>query len=285
MRLYNNVHRQQLFHWSGDHIEKRANRGKLDDGLRKEYVECLRSSLKNGLWAKTPRDKDFIGDGSCISVRRPITCFTEWTLDESRPHTLRYGRLGLGFPKRFVLNHGGQPVTYLRDGPKNAHYAAALIDLAKWFENPPGNLLGEKEFQRIRERFFYLTHFSKRINRLKTVKQTAPKRNAGAKLRAAPSHDDFKRVYGPVLHYLEEREWRIVFDKPIENRSLLPAVSNDAQPERYLSYKPGKDLFTVVLPDNKTINLAMECEDIKNAIYPEKSPHVTVLSLEEIGTF
>ncbi|NCA82794.1 MAG: hypothetical protein EOM72_08625 [Opitutae bacterium] len=284
MRLYNSVHRQQLFHWIGDHIEKRANRGHLNDDLREEYVECLRSSLRNGLWSKTPRDGDCIGDGACISVHRPITCFTEWPLGKSLPHTLRYGRLGLGFPKRFVLSHGGQPVTYLRDGVRNAPYAAAIIALAKWFEQPPGGLLDGKEFQRIRERFFYMAHFNKRIKKPKAQKHLSSKHDAVTKPHSAFSHDAYKRIFGPILHYLEEREWRIVYDKSIA-RFFHSAEGGEGRPEHYLLYKPGKDLFTVVLPDNKTINLAMKCEDIKGAMYRENAPHITVLSLEDIGTF
>src|SRR5690349_5406552 len=112
MANYNNIHRQQLFHWIGSHIDSRraGQRGKLDDAARTEYVSCLRGALKHGLWVKTPRDPDFLGKGDLIKVTRPIACFTEWTLGQSLPHTTRYGRLGLGFPKRFVLSRGGQPL-------------------------------------------------------------------------------------------------------------------------------------------------------------------------------
>ena len=112
---YNNIHRQQLFHWIGIHIEAKAPGRFLTDALRDEYIDCLEDALNNGLWAKVPGTPDQLGDGKLIKVSRPITCFTEWSLGQSLPHTQRYGRMALGFPKRFVLERGGQPVTYVSD--------------------------------------------------------------------------------------------------------------------------------------------------------------------------
>ena len=43
---YNSIHRQQLFHWIGYHIEERAIGGKLTNDLREEYVDCLDDALK-----------------------------------------------------------------------------------------------------------------------------------------------------------------------------------------------------------------------------------------------
>src|SRR5512134_3427339 len=107
MTRYNSIHRQQLFHWIGKHIDDRTVGKSLTDSLRSDYVACLEGALENGLWLKTPRLPDCLGDGLLIKVHRPIVCFTEWSLGQSLPHTTRYGRLALGFPKRFVLSRGG----------------------------------------------------------------------------------------------------------------------------------------------------------------------------------
>src|SRR5438094_9710354 len=133
MAAYNNIHRQQLFHWIGTHIDEQADQRKLSDTLREGYVDCLKGALRNGLWVKTPREPDHLGDGSLIKVHRPITFFTEWSLGQSLPHTTRYGRLGLGFSKKFVLSRGGQPVIYVRDSNKNDPYTTALKILARFF--------------------------------------------------------------------------------------------------------------------------------------------------------
>ena len=116
---YNGIHKHQLFHWIGHHID--IPKGRQNDAAsleqRRAYLDCLRGVLAPGKapWVKPPREPARLGDGSLIRVDRPIVCFTEWSLDESLPHTMRYGRLGLGLPKQFVLRHGGQPVTYVRD--------------------------------------------------------------------------------------------------------------------------------------------------------------------------
>jgi Putative abortive phage resistance protein AbiGi, antitoxin len=180
---YNNIHRQQLFHWIGSHIDERfsKNGGKLNNSAREEYVECLKGALKNGLWVKKPRDPDYLGNGDLIKVTRPITCFTEWTLGQSLPHTTRYGRLGLGFPKKFVLSRGGQPLIYVRDSSKNDPYTEALKSLAAYFNT--GATCGPLKLTRLeelREHFDYLSHFNKRIRRHSQPSLTFRKRGRAA---------------------------------------------------------------------------------------------------------
>ncbi|MCX6036525.1 MAG: hypothetical protein NTW99_01270, partial [Chloroflexi bacterium] len=57
------------------------------------------------------------------------------------------------------------------------------------------------------------------------------------------------------------------------------------QPEFFLPFEPGRELFTVVLPDNHTVNMALNDSFIRKKLYPADAPHVTVLSLQDIGTF
>ena len=73
----------------------------------------LHNSLTNGLWMTRPSERINTSVGS-FTQELPAVCFTEWSLDRSLPHTTRYGRLGLGFPKRVVLLKGGQPVSYFK---------------------------------------------------------------------------------------------------------------------------------------------------------------------------
>lgn len=55
-------------------------------------------SLANGLWVKTPRiPETFTSDGKIFPLDLPIACFTEWSLGDSLPHTMEYGRVGFGF--------------------------------------------------------------------------------------------------------------------------------------------------------------------------------------------
>jgi hypothetical protein len=288
MANYNNIHRQQLFHWIGSHIDSRlaGPRGKLDDAARIEYVSCLRGALKHGLWVKTPRDPDFLGKGDLVKVTRPIACFTEWTLGQSLPHTTRYGRLGLGFPKRFVLSRGGQPLIYVRDSSKNDPYTLALKTLALHFRDASADgKIQARKLDQLREHFDYLSHFNKRIKKqaqpriLSRRNKTAPSKAA----KIAASYDPFIRRFGSTLHYLEEREWRIVYSSALAD--FFQKHGQPGGPEYFLPFAPGRELFTVVLPDNRTVNMALNDTAVRKGLYPSDAPHVTVLSLQDIGTF
>jgi hypothetical protein len=285
MRRYNNIHRQQLFYWLGRHIEARAVRGRLTRDLRTEYVACLRDAISNGLWVKKPEKPDLLGDGVLIKVTRPITCFTDWSLGQSLAHTTEYGRLGLGFPKRFALMRGGQPVTYLRDSRRNAPYSLALNAIARWLHSDRARVaLRPRERESLLLHFDFLTHFNKRIRRTSPPKPAATAGRAVHPRAAVSLPSPFERRFGSKLHYLEEREWRVVHDESL-GAFFKRAPGGLGKPEFYLPFKPGHELFTVVLPDNETVHMAMEDKAIRKAIYPDDGPHVVVLSLDDVGTF
>lgn len=289
---FSGIHRQQLFHWIGTHIEDRVQRGRLTDDLREEYVACLEGAFENGLWVKTPRVPDQLGDGRHIKVNRPIACFTEWSLGQSLPHTTRYGRLGLGFPKRFVLERGGQPVIYVRDGAKRSPYVKGILELAQFLKTlDTGCGLGQQQIDTLRSRFDYLAHFAKSIRKPPTPRKPAKriaKKKTGASAPAPVAKDDFRRQFGSTLHYLEEREWRVVHDTSLES-FFKRGAGGVGRPEFYLPFKPGAELFTVALPDNRTISIALSSRSMKNRLRewfsPVNAPHVTLVSLQDVGTF
>lgn len=293
MIRYNNIHRQQLFHWIGKHIEDQAGSGLLTDEHRLEYVLCLEGALRDGLWLKTPKVPDYLGDGSAIKVSRPIVCFTEWSLDQSLPHTTRYGRLGLGFPKRFVLERGGQPVTYVRDHRRGDPYTAALKELARFLLTvKPSALVSAAQLRGIWKHFEYLSHFAKRIQRpVEPGKAVRGKPHKKPPLAGAPKPkrepDPFERRYGRTLHYLEEREWRIVHDVALDEhfRKGRGDQPNPHLPQYYLPFEAGRELFSVVLPDNRTVNMVLNRKRLIRQVFPADAPHVTLLSLQDIGTF
>jgi hypothetical protein len=281
---YNGIHKHRLFHWIGRHIDYPGGgtierRPRLKDEQRREYLACLRGILapRKGLWVKPPGEPDRLGDGALVKVDRPIVCFTEWSLDESLPHTMRYGRLGLGFPKQFVLRHGGQPVTYVRDRVRGDPFTRAMMVLAR-------HLHGEgdrEEDKHVREAFAYVSQFLKRIDRAEPSRLHRRRVHRRPPSARPPVRDPFRRSFGRTLEYLEEREWRIVFEEKIAegwNRGRK-------EPPYYLPIRPGFELFTVVLPDNRTVNLALGDRRLRDALFPKNAPHVTILSLEDIGTF
>lgn len=74
----------------------------------------LKSILTYGLWMNDPDDEASFRTrghpGSRPAV--PRVCFTELKLSEARSHADRYGRLGIGFKRPFVVERGGLPVLY-----------------------------------------------------------------------------------------------------------------------------------------------------------------------------
>ena len=103
-------------------------------------------------------------------------------------------------------------------------------------------------------------------------------------LAASITEKDFKRKYGRFLHYLEEREWRVVYDKALGKHFEL-GTGGKANPAYYLPFEPGKELYTVVLPDNLTVSLVMRDNNLRKKLFPKDGLPVTLLSLEDIGTF
>ena len=100
------IHSKILVHWTGGKdIEKRPK------GERPQlYVERLKNDLQEGLYAKTTKE-DVIRKLKIKNLTR--LCFTEIRLSQAQMHAKRYGKLGLGFSRDFIMNKGGRPVIYI----------------------------------------------------------------------------------------------------------------------------------------------------------------------------
>lgn len=289
----------------GRSIDKENGKRKLlSDPLVGQVLQQLRGSLEHGLWVKHPRvPEKFVLRGKSFTPDLPIACFTEWSLGESLPHTMEYGRIGLGFPKRWIIERGGQPVTYFRHSSKGRYLQAVFRLLASqakgdangiWTPNPDATA-----FEELR----YLLHFAKMLRlrapepgrRVVNAKRAAAAARVKFSRKAAPAALEaqmFKRKFGMPLHFAEEREWRIVSHP--SNQFFVQGPSNRL-PDFYLPYLPGEELFTLVLPDNKVVSRVLQDNWLTKRlftpwkVYPElkdrRVPPVTVLSHSDIGTF
>jgi len=294
------IHRQQLFYWMGRSIDQQNGRRKLlNEALVQAVLRQLKGSLEHGLWVKKPRFPErFELRQQAFALDLPIACFTEWSLGESLPHTMEYGRIGLGFPKRWVIEQGGQSVTYFRHNEKGSFLRAVFRLLSAqalpgangaWVARSDRNALAELR---------YLLHFAKMI-RLKTPKPARPVKalppRPGPKLKrrptpAAQEAQRFKRKFGMPMQFVEEREWRIVHH-PANKRF----IKGPGLPEYYLPYLPGEELFTLVLPDNKVVSQVLQTDWFTERLFTpwkhyaelkgRRVPPVTVLSHSDIGTF
>ncbi len=176
---YHPLHRQQLFHWIGRHIEEKRSSGELSrEEASEQYIAMLRGSLGQGLWVKEPETPEILKlREESFLLRRPIVCFTEWSLSTSLPHTNSYGHMGFGFPRRWVLDRGGQPVTYFRAAQKSP-FLRAMFDLILAHRM---GMDGE-----VHDSLDYLLHFAKPVNDLVRKAAKARAKPAIRKKRREP---------------------------------------------------------------------------------------------------
>jgi len=292
------IHRQQLFYWMGRSIDDENGKRKLlRDELVEKALDQLRGSLERGLWVKSPRYPEKLElHGRAFALNLPITCFTEWSLGESLPHTMEYGRIGLGFPKRWVIERGGQSVTYFRHSGKGSFLRAMFSLLAAHGTWDAGGEWKPRPDKPGAEDLRYLLHFAKMIRvkahkpsraAVKGLRPAGPKRKRTA---AAVEAQMFKRKFGMALQFVEEREWRIVYHAGGHH-----FVKGPGAPDFYLPYLPGEELFTLVLPDNKVVSRVLQTDWFTERLftpwkrYPELKdrlvPPVTVLAHSDIGTY
>jgi hypothetical protein len=104
-----------LIHWTGGKEIESEYRETGDQATRMNtYIEWLRDTLQGGLWMNYQEVEVLRED-----TRRylwPGTCFAEIEPPEALDHAKRYGYLGYGFKRRFVMKRYGAPLLYI-SGP------------------------------------------------------------------------------------------------------------------------------------------------------------------------
>ena len=108
-------HSKFLVHWTGQRdLEPLPGSEKSDC-----YADRLKDWYQNGLFTRRTTDPE-------LAIRLPEPghvnklkneefvrlYFTEVRLSQAENHSLRYGRLGIGFTSEFIANKGGRPVIY-----------------------------------------------------------------------------------------------------------------------------------------------------------------------------
>jgi hypothetical protein len=239
-----------LVHWTGKDIC--PDRNNLSDSQRRDYVARARSILRDGFWMTRPNER-LIGSipglnatySSCDYVI-DVTCFTEVRLSQAELHSRRYGLLGIGVERKFVLDRRGGPVHYVR----NAHRESVV-----------GNSLA------------LLSH----------LQATGPhdqaklvRRNIGfLKPMSNPEQDDYA--------YLDEHEWRITHTFE-EEKAVLIAVTGLDRPVYRIPVQPG-DVRLVVFPDAATRYAANDDEQILGFFQAVKRRMPVFLTVEECRDF
>jgi hypothetical protein len=216
-----------LVYWTGKdiHLDLKT----MSDVNRRDYVERLRDILTNGFWMNAPPEKidgwASVPGSAGISVwyETPMTCFTEVRLSQAELHSQRYGLLGIGVERKFVLDRRGGPVHYVRNSPREAvvgnAYAVGLYC----------RQLAAREWAYLKQNIGFMK----------------PMSNRGS--------DDFA--------YLDEHEWRIIHTPEIETEKLIHATGLE-KPKYRIPVQPG-DVRLIVFPDAATRYLAFDDAEIQ----------------------
>lgn len=229
--MSNTVHRRQLFHWIGAHIKEPANR---ESGAVK-YVKALKDSINDGLWftisAQESAKVHYLEERELV----PMICFTDNKISDCVYHASSYGKLGLGFPKKFVIQNCGMPVHYVSNKTKMNPYLDAVRAIQSHIINSSDSNL--------------ITHWNVIANNIKPmtdatlqrVRESKPKEN---RQKEPNKYKLLHRNYGQVLKYYVEHEWRIILSNKLSNKGNVSHT--EERPK--LKYSMERDLFSLVLP-------------------------------------
>lgn len=121
-----NIHPNIIVHWTRPQMSpgRRVLGGwdpsvQLTEDARDGYTRRLRSIYLRGLRASVPNQRDQIYGVNETAFEVPVSsngmiCFSEVRLDRVGGHEGKYGRLGIGFSRDWLLSCGANPVLYLQ---------------------------------------------------------------------------------------------------------------------------------------------------------------------------
>jgi hypothetical protein len=288
-RMAVNLNETMLFRWMGYGIEQVRPQGlaapswkplpaiphQLSQTQRESYLDLLRAALdpSRGVRVSSYDPIDRVGDESPLVEPQPCLFFTEQAASSSADHWRLYGRLGLGFSKRAIFREGGRPVIY--SGGKDDPIQKSVAILRKHLRQ-----LDSPKAQRALEflaRFVKTTRVPKPMTSVREENPTPQARIQESRKQAKPATKLNPMAFPPEkpIAYLQEREWRLV--KP-EKPGKAWCVDSDGV--SWFRPRVGHDLQLVVLPDNETLRLAIECEFIRNRLVLPDRPPLQLISSE-----
>jgi hypothetical protein len=232
------IHSKILVHWTGKDIEN-----SLDNNKAQKYVERLKDYFENGLFAKRTVEA-VIRHKKIKNIIR--LCFTEIRLSQAQTHAERYGKLGIGFTRDFIMNKGGRPVIYL---PFEEELDGRLLEdsIGSSYENSKDNKEVHKSLKWI------IAH----VKRMSNGK--------------SPNSKDY-------VDYYEEMEWRLVYDESPNNKHFTKGEANGI---RRLKFK-ANDIEVIIFPDEEIRQMSLKNDFIRK-YFSEHMP--TIVTLEDCSNF
>ena len=244
-----------LFHWTGKNIA--LDPETLTDETRASYLSMLVSILSGGLWLSSCHEMIQVSRGVHGWSPR-MTCLTETRLSVINRHARKYGLLGLGFEREFVLRFHGTPVHYVRGRPPES-LMEDLTSLTSWLSA----LRDEHDDPAKKDEI--LAQFHRAYHLLALTKPMTDAKSKG---------EDFE-----LLH---EHEWRIVQTESL--KPLLRCIRSQSDTESALWAVPiaPADLRFLVFPDAGTRELAMEDERFQAWCGHRAIPMLTLQEAEQL---
>jgi hypothetical protein len=217
------THSQFLMHWTGrsgkDDIESKPNEERPD-----LYVERLIDYYSNGLFAR--RTDEAVVRG--MKIKNIVRlCFTEIRLSQVRTHSDRYGKLGVGFTREFIMARGGRPVIYVPHSAKKG-----------------GRLLEES----IRNVFERSKSDEETHRSAKWIMAHVKRMSDGG----SPENQDYQDYY-------EEMEWRIVYDETPGNTHFAKGHQKGTHRLKFRA----TDVQVIIFPDPATRTKALGAEKMR----------------------
>ena len=229
------LHSEFLVHWTGNNSENSDIESLPEKERPESYLKRLLDYYENGLFAKRTTE-EVVRNMIIKHVVR--LCFTEIRLSQVALHSQRYGRLGVGFSRSFIISKGGRPVVYI---PYKADHSSRLLE----------------------DSIKYVYNHS----------EDNPKTHRAAKYIMA----HVKRMGNQNVsdEFFEEMEWRIVFDEGRQNNHFSKCQTDQTDQHRL---KFGiRDVKLIVFPDEKTRSIALQDMKIQD-YFSEHMPILITLN-------
>lgn len=247
------VHSRLIVHWTGKEISQCLPPAPTEF-QRIKYVRLLKSILSKGL--RLSRLTEHIGGagGAHVDPTMRLVCFTEIKLGQALSHAGRYGLLGIGFERKWILARYGSPALYVNNGALCV-LVKRLSDVHRYFRN---SIEDGK------------THAQGCEKTIGTYKAHLASVNIAISFMKNMSRHDYRATDDDLDgEYYDEMEWRIVKLGHLQVKAGL--VKKRSDNEYYVVIQP-PDVKLLVFPDEQTRRYALEHCWLKKHFFAAASP-------------
>lgn len=254
-----------IVHWTGKDIHTEVT--ELTDDHRHKYLDRLFNILEFGFWMNTPKEslvgRNPINQKTLVRLNYevPMTCFSEERLTTSASHTKKFGLLGIGVDRRFILDRFGGPVHYVRNHFGD-YIVSAYAGIRKWIE----------------QRFEESQKLDPNSAQTKNAENALGQANYFGAFLKPMSTACLKPDEKDDFSFIDEHEWRIAFMPALIQMGWATEHGNG--PPEYKLLLNVEDIGLLVLPDEITRKMALADPRFKSRLL-DKGVYPPVLILAD----